>query len=709
MTTQPRALLIATYEYRDEGLRRLTAPGRDAESLADALRDPEIAGFDVTTLVNEPHYVVGEAIADFYRACGRDDLTLLYFSGHGLKDDDGRLYLATTDTRRDALLFTSLPAAHINDALESCRSRRKVLILDCCYSGAFPAGRAAKADAAVHTLERFQGKGRAVLTASDSTQYSFEGNDISGEGVRSLFTSFLVEGIKTGAADVDQDGDISLDELYDYVHDRVTLEMPQQRPKKQEDVDGKIVIARNVNWTLPSHLAHAIESPIAPQRLSALAGLEHLHRQGNDAVRAAVEQELARLIGDDSRSVSFGAAAALQRLRAAEALTGRPDPPKTPRPEGTPTPTGSARAGDPQPPGVSQDVPPQLPPQPHRQEHRAPGSQSTVGKHHLPEASGPGEPALHKAEGTASVIPSSQGNGELDDRTPRDEALLSSTVKGGTRRGPSATAVVRRLILVSTATVGLAVLMISVFAPLYTYTYQGKTTAWHVTDQRWAVPVVALIAPVPLLSAVLLLLLRRRGRSAAATAGGLMLGTALLWVAIDLEIMSRYIAFGDVLPYKLAIGFWLSWLGVAGLVLGVLVGLWPSGLGEKPNVQKSRWTVFGMVILAASAGLSWRASQAFALGLLEHLLWAFGPAIPLLIGSLALVVLRLSDEQRRVGLTAVVTVAAFQVLVSIRLITIASDKSYGVQSLAATLLGVAAPFATQTLSSRIARRDKKTA
>ena len=47
-------------------------------------------------LVNEPHYVVGEAIADFYGGARRDDLTLLYFTGHGVKDDEGRLYLAMT-------------------------------------------------------------------------------------------------------------------------------------------------------------------------------------------------------------------------------------------------------------------------------------------------------------------------------------------------------------------------------------------------------------------------------------------------------------------------------------------------------------------------------------------------------------------------------------------------------------------------------------
>jgi YVTN family beta-propeller protein len=243
------ALLIATYDYQDTGLRRLTAPAHDAEALAEVLRSADIAGFEVTTLVNEPHYRVGEAIADLYRDRRQDDLTLLYFTGHGLKDEDGRLYLATTNTRRDSLLFSSLPAEQVDQAMSASRSRRNVLILDCCYSGAFPAGALAKSDSAVQTLERFQGRGRAVLTASDSTQYSFEGNRMHGSAPQSVFTRHLVSGLRDGSADLDDDGDITIDELYNYVYDRVTDEMPQQRPKKLDSVEGRLVIARNVNWS----------------------------------------------------------------------------------------------------------------------------------------------------------------------------------------------------------------------------------------------------------------------------------------------------------------------------------------------------------------------------------------------------------------------------------------------------------------------------
>jgi hypothetical protein len=363
-----KALVVATYDYADGGLSRLAAPAHDAESFAAVLQDPAIAGFDVTMLVNKPHYEVGEAIADFYSDIRRDDLTLLYFTGHGIKDDEGRLYLAMTNTRREALMFTAISAAQLNDAMDASTSRRKVLILDCCYSGAFPAGRTAKSDEGVQTLERFQGKGRAVLTASDATQYAFEGDDLRGSGTSSVFTRHLVEAISSGAADLDEDGDIALDELYSYVYEQVVAEMPQQRPKKQEDVDGRILIAHNVHWTLPGYLQHAVESPIAAQRLSAMPELEHLHKAGNDIVRAAVAEQLTTLAADDSRSVSAAATALLDQI-ASSAPTPAPVDVPEPRRESLPSmpaqsvPATPARAAvTPTPPPVPPPTPPPVPP-----------------------------------------------------------------------------------------------------------------------------------------------------------------------------------------------------------------------------------------------------------------------------------------------------------------------------------------------------------
>lgn len=244
--TRRFALIVASYSYQDAGLRRLIAPPKDAEALARVLRDQGIGEFDVKVLLNRPSHESSQAIETFFTDRHRDDLLLLYFSGHGIKDEDGQLYFATPNTRLSLLRSTAIPAALVNDVMRRSRSRRQVLLLDCCYSGAFARGLMAKTDLQIGTQEYFDGRGRVVLTASDAMQYSFEGETVEGQGVQSIFTRTLVQGLETGEADQNLDGLVALDELYDYVHDRIVDLTPQQRPGKWAfDVQGEIIVARN--------------------------------------------------------------------------------------------------------------------------------------------------------------------------------------------------------------------------------------------------------------------------------------------------------------------------------------------------------------------------------------------------------------------------------------------------------------------------------
>jgi uncharacterized caspase-like protein len=216
MGAKKSALIIANSEYEDPTLRQLVAPAQDAEALAGVLQDPAIGGFEVQTLLNAPWHQACETIEAFFEDRERDQLLLFYFSGHGITDDDGLLYFAAPNTQHKRLRSTAVGARWVNDIMIQCRSRRQVLLLDCCHSGAFARTKAAGAVGTGQQFEastRDEGRGRVVLTASDAIQYSFEGDAVEGKGVRSVFTHALVEGLSTGAADLDGDGEISLDEL----------------------------------------------------------------------------------------------------------------------------------------------------------------------------------------------------------------------------------------------------------------------------------------------------------------------------------------------------------------------------------------------------------------------------------------------------------------------------------------------------------------
>ena len=238
------ALIIASSEFSDPTLKRLITPGKDATELARVLENRNIGNFKVKTLINRPYVEIQSKIEDLFAECTRDDLVLLYFSGHGIKDDDGRLYLAATDTRRNRLRSSAISTNFINENMTDSRSRQQILILDCCHSGAFARGMTAKGGDSVDIKERFQGYGRIVLTASNSTQYAFQGDEVIGEAQKSVFTRYLVSGLETGNADYNNDGWISLKELYDFVRDNVVKETPLQTPGMWVfDLQGDIRIA----------------------------------------------------------------------------------------------------------------------------------------------------------------------------------------------------------------------------------------------------------------------------------------------------------------------------------------------------------------------------------------------------------------------------------------------------------------------------------
>src|SRR5512141_1568055 len=98
------ALIIGNTEYTDPGLAQLTAPGKDAEDFARVLRAQDICAFnEVNILLNQPEYIVREAMDDFFNLKTPDDLLVLSFSGHGVRDEFGVLYLAVKNTSRAKL------------------------------------------------------------------------------------------------------------------------------------------------------------------------------------------------------------------------------------------------------------------------------------------------------------------------------------------------------------------------------------------------------------------------------------------------------------------------------------------------------------------------------------------------------------------------------------------------------------------------------
>ncbi|QLE50355.1 ABC transporter substrate-binding protein [Nostoc sp. C057] len=225
------ALLIGVSEY-EPGLTPLPAATKDVEAIQRVLENPEIGGFnDVKVLLNPQRHEMEEAIEILFDNRQKDDLVLLFFSGHGIKDESGKLYFAARNTRKTdkgvPVRATTVPANFVHEVMSNSRSKREIVILDCCFSGAFAEGMAAKDDGFVDVKNQLGGEGRAVLTSSTSTQFAFEQQGVD----TSNYTSYIVEGLETGAADRDEDGWISVDELHEYAAKKVQESTPAMKPE----------------------------------------------------------------------------------------------------------------------------------------------------------------------------------------------------------------------------------------------------------------------------------------------------------------------------------------------------------------------------------------------------------------------------------------------------------------------------------------------
>ena len=249
------ALVVATSSYADPALTRLEATKRDAAEIAAVLGDPRIGAFEVTSVLDRSGHEVRLAVEEFLAERGRQDLVVVYLSCHGLLDARDRLYFATTDTRKDRLASTGLESTWLLDRLDECRAARQVVILDCCFSGAFArsGGKGGNEDLRLH--ERFvaHGRGRTVLTASKATERSWEGDAIGEVGGPSVFTSALAEGLRTGLADADQDGYISVDDAYSYAYEKVIASGAGQTPQQWKFAgEGTTWLARSSGGVVSS-------------------------------------------------------------------------------------------------------------------------------------------------------------------------------------------------------------------------------------------------------------------------------------------------------------------------------------------------------------------------------------------------------------------------------------------------------------------------
>lgn len=224
------ALLVGIDDYQSAPLSGCI---NDARRIGELLRRhyDDAPNFDCRVMVSADENVtrpkLREAVETLFSKPA--DIALLFFAGHGTANNLGG-YLVTQDAAKydegvsmtDVLTFATRSPA-----------REKIIILDCCHSGAF--GQFPAIDNKVMLAE-----GVSVLTASRDIESAVEAN---GGG---LFTSLVCDALRGGAADVV--GKVTVAGIYAYLDE--VLGGWEQRPLFMSHV-SKLVTVRNCAPAVP--------------------------------------------------------------------------------------------------------------------------------------------------------------------------------------------------------------------------------------------------------------------------------------------------------------------------------------------------------------------------------------------------------------------------------------------------------------------------
>ncbi|MCW5212416.1 DUF1566 domain-containing protein [Desulfobulbus sp. TB] len=241
-TTEKRyAILIGSSKYPDEpGLTELRCPENDVDAVNKILTSHDYGQFTKTLVFkNRFSHEIEQNINRVLFNASKDDLILIYFSGHGKLSRSGTLSLVTADTKLSALESTSILSEKLKYYFDHSYSRKKILLLDCCYSGAI--GKVFKGGIDDQLQLISEGQGTFIMSASTGIGLAEEKE----EDQYGLFTKHLVQGIRSGEADKNEDGFVDMQELYEYVHDKVQEEGAQKPMQWGLDVKGSIIIARS--------------------------------------------------------------------------------------------------------------------------------------------------------------------------------------------------------------------------------------------------------------------------------------------------------------------------------------------------------------------------------------------------------------------------------------------------------------------------------
>lgn len=264
------AIVIGVNKYLDKaGISTLKYAVSDATAIHQSLIDPAIGGFPEENCVlmteesgNPRRQPTRSNILATFKTwlslpTSAEDTVFVSFSGHGI-ESEGQSYIMPIDAMMSVPEETAIELAKIKDWLRECPAKKKILVLDCCHSGAGK-GLKGMGMATMETIKKPDGM--ITLASCDISERSYEWPEKN----HGVFTHFFLEGLH-GLADSNKDGAIWADELNLYVWDKTRRwaaeQGLQQTPVYVAAVSGYIELAKLGGSTAPQATAMKTAVPV---------------------------------------------------------------------------------------------------------------------------------------------------------------------------------------------------------------------------------------------------------------------------------------------------------------------------------------------------------------------------------------------------------------------------------------------------------------
>lgn len=222
-----RALVVGVSDYAQ--ISDLDYAHRDAEVFADFLTTnskQKVSPGNIRLLTNEQATMgtFEKAMKWLVSESQADDRVIIYFSGHGdvEKSEEGLMgfLLLHNSPPVNYPIGGACPIEYLDQTIATLTEEKKaqvVLITDACRSGKL-AGSAIGGPRLINSVLFDRLEKIVKIMSCDSDQYSLE-DELWGEG-RGLFSYHLVNGL-IGLADEDENGDVFLYEIEDYIRKKV--------------------------------------------------------------------------------------------------------------------------------------------------------------------------------------------------------------------------------------------------------------------------------------------------------------------------------------------------------------------------------------------------------------------------------------------------------------------------------------------------------